>query len=82
MPESIATGCWANARQPKRRTRSTEPELVLRAFSIDVSTCSLCGGLRERTHDLHRRLGRAAKILGSLRTVDRATAARTRSCGS
>jgi len=37
----------ANARQPKRRTRSTWAELMLRAFSIDVLTCPHCGGLRE-----------------------------------
>jgi len=37
----------ANARQPKRRTRSTWAELMLRAFSIDVLKCPHCGGLRE-----------------------------------
>jgi len=37
----------ANARPPKRRTRSTWAELMLRAFSIDVLTCPHCGGLRE-----------------------------------
>jgi len=36
-----------NARQAKRRTRSTWAELMLRAFSIDVLTCPHCGGLRE-----------------------------------
>jgi len=43
-PESPPT---ANARQPKQPTRSTWPELMLRAFSIDVLTCPHCGGLRE-----------------------------------
>jgi len=33
----------AKARQPKRRTRSTGPELMQRAFSIDVLTCPNCG---------------------------------------
>ncbi|GEM_PF-1505766 len=41
------TAPTANARQPTRATRSTGPELMLRASSIDVLNCPHCGGLRE-----------------------------------
>jgi len=40
------TSRTANARQPKRATRSTSAELMLRAFAIDVLTCPDCGGER------------------------------------
>jgi len=68
----------ANARQPKRRTRSTGPELMLRALSIDVLTCPHCGGLRELIAFLTDGLV-VRKIHGKPQTSGRTAAARARS---